>query len=78
MPKGKGVTYSTAAIKSVQGSKSMSKSHMPAPQGKMSGAHGVTNGGGKHKTLRGDSSNMVGGSTRAMSHEICKPPKTIS
>ena len=78
MPKGKGVTYSTAAIKSVQGSKPMSKSHMPMPQGKMSGSHGLTNGGGKHKTLRGDSSNMVGGRCKPMNHMIAKPPKTIS
>ena len=77
MPKGKGVTYSSASIKSVQGSKPMSRSHMPMPQGKMSSAHGVTNGGGKHKTLRGDSSNMVGGCCKTMGHTMNTPPKTL-
>lgn len=37
--------------------------HMTMNQGKMSSAHGVTNGGGKHKTLR-NAEGAVGSKTR--------------
>lgn len=51
------------------------KGHMPMPQGKMKSSHGITNGGGKHKTLK-NASNAVGkcdtfsGGVKRRDHQI--------
>lgn len=75
MPKGSGVV--TKSVKSLPMSKNLSKSHMPMPQGKMSSAHGVTNGGGKHKTLM-NASGAVGGCCKTPGHMISQGPKKVS
>ena len=58
-------------------SKSLSRTHMPMPQGKMSGAHGVTNGGGKHKTLN-NAEGSVGSRARSFDSGMEKSPNPIS
>lgn len=57
-------------------SKPMSKAHMPMGSGKMSGAHGVTNGGGKHKTLR-NASGSVGSRDKPMGKLMSQGPKKL-
>lgn len=55
----------------------MRKGHMPMPQGKMSGAHGITNGGGKHKTLR-NADNAVGSRVPTMQKRFENPAQSIT
>ncbi len=59
-------------------SKKMSSSRMTSKQtGKMSGAHGVTNGGGKHKTLS-NASGAVGADCPTFSSSYKQGPCPIS
>ncbi len=56
----------------------LSSTRMTASQsGKMSGKHGVTNGGGKHKTLR-NASNALGADCPTMGHNFKQGPCPIS
>lgn len=56
----------------------MSSTRMTSRQsGKMSGAHGVTNGGGKHKQLK-NASSALGSDTRTMNHCFDTGPCNIS
>lgn len=56
----------------------LSSTRMTSRQsGKMSGKHGVTNGGGKHKTLY-NASGALGSDTRTMNKCYDTPPKKLS
>lgn len=57
-------------------SSGMSGKQFSLGSGKMSGAHGVTNGGGKHKTLK-NASNAVGATKRTFEKCYDTPPKSL-
>ena len=71
----KSAKYPTNTKKST----SLSSTRMTSRQtgGKMSSAHGVTNGGGKHKTLF-NASGSVGSDTRTMNKSYKEGPCNIS
>jgi hypothetical protein len=72
MAKGSGVIYPTSTKKNT----SLSKQHMPMRQGKMTRSHGVTNGGGKHKTLI-NASGAVGSGAATMNKNFEHPSQCI-